>query len=193
MHYTGGMTRLARTLGILSILTIAMHLAAPPSVARADSATEINQEVSAALRDLYATTPQAKELGRKARGILVFPNIVKAGFIFGGQIGDGALRKGRHTAGYYRTTGASYGLQAGIQEYGYALFFMTESALKYLDETEGFELGTGPSLVILDQGMAASFNTNTLRDDVYGFIFNQTGLMGGIGLQGTKVTRINPE
>jgi lipid-binding SYLF domain-containing protein len=186
------MTNRLRRLGALSILTVAMQLAAPAAPARAASAAEIDQAVSAALRSLYASSPAARSLGKKARGILVFPNIVKAGFVFGGQIGDGALRKGGRTAGYYKTTGASYGLQAGIQKYGYALFFMTNDSLAYLDQSQGFEIGSAPSLVILDQGMAGSLNTNTLRKDIYGFVFDQTGLMGGLSFQGTKVTRFHP-
>jgi len=145
-----------------------------------------------ALDSLYARTPAAKTLGAKARGVLVFPSIVKGGFIFGGEFGEGALFRGGKTSGYYNTTGVSWGFQAGLQKYGYALFFMTDSALTYLNKSEGFELGTGPSLVVVDEGFGKKLSTTTLRDDVYAFIFSQKGLMGGIGLQGTKITRINP-
>jgi lipid-binding SYLF domain-containing protein len=179
-------------LGMLSVLTMALQTIAAPSPASAASAAEIDRAATTALNHLYKTTPAARTLAKRARGVLVFPNIVKAGFVFGGQIGDGALRKGGRTAGYYKTTGASWGLQAGIQKYGYALFFMTNDSLKYLDETRGFEVGSAPSLVIMDKGMGGSLNTNTLREDIYGFIFDQSGLMGGLGLQGTKVTRIHP-
>lgn len=156
----------------------------------AASAAEINRGATAALSRLYASQPSAKVLGQKARGILVFPNIVKAGFMFGGQIGEGALRKGNRTVGYYNTVAASYGFQAGVQTFGYALFFMNDKALAQLDATNGFELGVGPSLVVVDEGVGRSITSNTITSDVYAFIFSQKGLMAGMGIQGSKITRI---
>ena len=86
----------------------------------------------------------------------------------------------------------SYGLQAGVQTFDYAMFFMTNSALDYLDRSEGFEVGVGPSIVVVDAGVAKSLTTTTGKNDVYAFIFGQKGLMAGLGLQGSKITRINP-
>jgi lipid-binding SYLF domain-containing protein len=85
---------------------------------------------------------------------------------------------------------ASYGLQAGLQRYGYVLFFMTDSALAYLDRSDGWELGTGPSIVVADKGMAAGISKTTAGVDVYAFFFDQEGLMAGLGLQGTKITEV---
>jgi lipid-binding SYLF domain-containing protein len=153
---------------------------------------ELNRSADAALANLYATVPAAKELSKKATAVLVFPNIIKAGFILGGEYGDGVLRKGGKTAGYYRTAGVSYGLQIGAQDFGYALFFMDPDALSYLDSSEGWQLGTGPSLVVMDEGMAKSFSTTTAQNGVYAFIFGQSGLMAGLGIQGSKITRIYP-
>lgn len=158
----------------------------------AASAAEIDRRVNAALADLYETTPAAKSLAEVAKGILVFPRVTKGGFFLGGQYGEGALLRDGVTAGYYNTAGVSYGLQIGAQTYGYALFFMTESALAYLDESEGWEVGTGPSLVVLDEGMAKNLTSTTLRDDVYAFVFGQQGLMAGVALQGAKITKIHP-
>jgi len=110
----------------------------------------------------------------------------------GGQYGEGALRKGKRTTGYYSSVAASYGLQAGIQKFGYALFFMTPSALDYFEKSNGWEVGSGPSLVIVDEGMAKSLSTTTTKSDIYAFFFSQKGLMAGLGLQGTKITRIQP-
>lgn len=180
-----------RWLGGLFVLVItAMPLVSPRPVVAA-SAAELNREAAAALQSLYAKTPGAKELGAKAKGILVFPSIIKAGFIVGGQYGEGALREGGRTVGYYNTVAASYGLQIGGQEFGYALFFMTDSALKYLNKSDGWEIGSGPSIVIVDEGTARSFTTTTAKDEVYAFFFNQKGLMAGLGLQGSKISRIN--
>lgn len=159
--------------------------------AEAASARELERSGRAALQSLYASTPSAKILGSKAKAIIVFPSILKAGFMFGGQIGEGVRLQGGRVTGYYSSVAASYGFQAGIQEYGYALFFMTQSALDQLDATAGFELGVGPSIVVVDAGMGKSITTNTLTSDVYAFIFNQRGLMAGIGIQGSKLTRID--
>ena len=156
------------------------------------AATKIDREVDAALKSLYASSPVARSLRSKAKAILVFPAIVKGGFVVGAQAGEGALLKGGHTTAYYRTVAASYGLQAGIQKFGYAMFLMNDNALAYLERSEGWEIGAGPSVVVVDAGMAKTLTTTTLREDVYAVVFNQKGLMAGIGLQGSKITHFNP-
>lgn len=185
------MMRTRRFLRVLtaSLAALAWSGAAPPAMAA--SAADLNRAASTALSRLYASQPTAKALGAKAVGILIFPRITKAGFMFGGQLGEGVLRKGGKTAGYYNSVAASYGLQAGIQTFGYVLFFMNQRALNQLDATKGFELGVGPSIVIVDQGKAKSITTNTITSDVYAFIFSQKGLMAGLGIQGSKITRIS--
>jgi lipid-binding SYLF domain-containing protein len=125
--------------------------------------------------------------------VLVFPEIVKGGLIWGGQVGEGALISHEHTLGYYKTVAASYGLQAGIQKFGYAMFFMTNDDLAYLRKSRGWEIGSGPSVVIVNAGMAKSFTSATLRKGVYAFAFEQKGLMAGLGLQGTKINPIHPD
>ena len=161
-------------------------------LAQSSRASQIDRSATQALDSLYKNNPRAKTLGDKAVGVLIFPSIVKGGFIIAGQFGDGALRKGRKTVGYYRSLAASYGFQAGAQAFGYVLFFMDDESLRYLDNSGGWEVGTGPSLVVLDAGVAKSFSTTTLQKGVYALIFNQKGLMGGVGIQGTKITKINP-
>jgi lipid-binding SYLF domain-containing protein len=160
-------------------------------VGLAASAAELNKSARTALSQLYARERSAKLLGNRAKAILVFPSILKAGFMFGGQIGEGVLFRGNRTHGYYNTVAGSYGLQAGVQKYGYALFFMNDAALKQLDDMQGFEVGAGPSLVIVDEGVGKSITSNTITSDVYAFIFNQKGLMGGLGIQGSKITKID--
>ena len=154
------------------------------------SAEALQRDARASLDNLYASNPAAKTLGNKARGILIFPNMLKAGFMFGGQVGEGVMLKGGRAAGYYNSVAASYGLQAGAQVFGYALFFMNDGALRHLEESGGFELGSGPSVAILDAGMARTISTTTLTQDVYAIVFDQKGLMGGLGIQGSKITRI---
>lgn len=161
--------------------------------AAAATAAELDREAIAALDNLATREPAAKDLAKQAVAILVFPGVYKAGFMVGAQRGEGVLlRKGR-PAGYYRTTGASYGIQAGAQKYGYALMFMTEDGVDYLNRSNGWEIGTGPSVVVVDKGAAKSLTTTTVKKDVYAFIFDQKGLMAGIGLQGNKITKIDKQ
>jgi lipid-binding SYLF domain-containing protein len=183
--------RLANALVLATVTTIALNA----RVALAASASEIDGKANEALRTLYANTPGAKDLAMQAKGVLVFPNIVKGGFIVAGQYGDGALRRQgeRKTAAYYRSIAASYGLQAGVQSFGYALLFMDDESLAHLEQSRGWEIGTGPSVVILDKGFGKSMSTTTMRKGVYAFIFSQKGLMAGLGLQGSKITPITPD
>jgi lipid-binding SYLF domain-containing protein len=154
------------------------------------SSAQIDRDVHSALTNLYETTPAAKNLAKRARGILVFPNVLKAGFIGGAQYGDGAMLKNGRIFGYYNLVAGSYGLQAGVQSFSYALFFMNDAALSHLDRSEGFEVGVGPSIVILDAGMAKTVTNTTVLEDVYAFVYGQKGLMAGLGLQGSKITRL---
>jgi lipid-binding SYLF domain-containing protein len=177
-------------LPLCAVLT-ALIICAVPNVVFADSAQKISRDAQRALQKLYEKSDSAKTLGEKARGILVFPAITKGGFMVGGQYGEGALFQSGKVTGFYNTVQVSYGLQAGIQKYGYAMFLMTDAAVNYLDKSDGWELGTGPSIVVVDVGAATGISTTTAQSDVYAFYFNQQGLMAGLGIQGTKITKIN--
>ena len=157
------------------------------------AAGELTRTSQAALAKLTATVPLAKILAPKAHAVLVFPKVTKAGLGIGGQYGEGALLKGGKAAAYYKTTGASFGLQAGGQQYGYAMFFMNETAVSELDKANGFEVGVGPSVVLVDEGMAKTTTTTTLKDDIYAFVFGQKGLMAGLGIQGNRIKTITPK
>src|SRR5574337_1402934 len=160
-------------------------------VVQAATAEQINQGSAAALKALYESSPTAKALSEKAKGILVFPDIVKAGFIVGGQGGDGALYKGGKVAGYYNMAAGSVGLQAGAQPFAFAVFFMTDKELKSFEKSKGWEIGVGPSVVFIDEGAAKDITTLTAKSDIYAIIFDQKGLMAGIGVQGSKITKIS--
>ncbi len=162
-----------------------------PDPASGASAAEIDRGVGIALQQLYAQSPSAATLSKQAKAILVFPNIVKGGFIVGGQYGEGALIRNKKVTGYSSTVQASYGMQAGVQKYGYALFLMSDSAIDWVNRNNGWEVGTGPSIVIVDVGKAGAMTTTTMHSDIYAFFFSQRGLMGGLGLQGTKISRIS--
>jgi lipid-binding SYLF domain-containing protein len=174
---------------VITALALALSIATS-GPALAASRTDLESSSKKALDRLVAEVPAAKALNAKAVAVLVFPSITKAGFVVGGQYGEGVLWRGGKAVGYYNTSGASYGLQAGAQKYGYAMFFMTDKALKSLDATSGFEVGVGPSVVVVDSGMAKNVTSSTLTKDIYAFVFQQQGLMAGVGLQGNKITKI---
>lgn len=169
--------------GILMVYPIA-------GTAHAATAQELNREGIAALDNLMSQSQIANDLAQRAVGILVFPGIYKAGFVVGAQLGEGVLLVKRQPAGYFRTTGGSYGLQAGAQKYGYVLMFMSQDALNYVKRSKGWEIGTGPSVVVVDKGAGKNLTSTTAKEDVYAFVFDQKGLMAGIGLQGNKISKI---
>jgi lipid-binding SYLF domain-containing protein len=184
------MPRTLRVSAALLALAIVATLAPLARPAVAGSAAEIDREVDAALAVMYETIPTARDLAGRARAVLVFPSIVKAGFLFGAHYGEGALRRQGKTVGYYNSAAASYGFQAGVQSFGYALFFMSDAGLEYLDKSAGFEVGVGPSVVVLDVGAARTLSTTTAKGDIYAIVFDQRGLMAGGGVQGSKITRM---
>ena len=174
---------------ILLILSAVAWLS--PSL-HAATAYELDRDGRKALHELYLKNPKAAEIANQSSAVLIFPTIVKAGFIFGAQGGDGVLISNGGTIGYYHTSAVSYGLQAGVQKFGYALFFMNHKALSYLHKSGGWEIAVGPSIVVVDSGTAKTMSSTTLKDDIYAFIFSQKGLMAGLGLQGTKITPYTP-
>jgi lipid-binding SYLF domain-containing protein len=161
------------------------------NLASAATAEDLDKDSRQALQTLYKTEPLAERLSRTAKAVLVFPNIVKAGLVFGGSYGEGALIEGSTVVDYYNSVTGSWGLQAGAQSYGYAVFLMTDKAIRYLKETKGWEIGVGPTVVAVDEGVAKNLSTSSLQDDAYAFIFSQQGLMAGVSIEGTKISRIN--
>lgn len=162
------------------------------SPAQAASRAEIDREVASAvvtLRGLQNT----RVLFENAKAVLVFPKIISGGFIIGGQFGEGALLRDGRTTGHYNIAGASFGLLAGAQTAGLAMFFMTDEALAALMRADGWEIGTGPSVVAVDAGLQANMTATTLAQPVYSITFGQQGLMAALALNGTKITRITPE
>ena len=158
--------------------------------ASAASAEDLNVDANQALQSLYKSNPTAEALGKKAKAILVFPKILKAGLVFGGSYGEGVLMKGGQPQGYYNSVSASWGWQAGAESYGYVVFLMSNKAIKYLDQSKGWEFGVGPTVVAVNEGIAKNLSTSTLKDEAYAFIFDQQGLMASLSLEGTKITKI---
>jgi lipid-binding SYLF domain-containing protein len=155
------------------------------------SGSQISRDSHAALNHLYSQDANARRLGRIAAGVLVFPEIVKGGFVFGAEGGNGALIQGGKTTRYYQTAGASFGLQAGVQKFGYALFLMNRSELAKLDQAGGWDVGSSPTVVVWDRGKSTEMSTAT-GGKSYAYFFDQKGLMAGVGLKGSKITRIHP-
>ncbi len=179
---------LATSLSVASLVPVA---AFAPAIAA--SSTDLDHDSAQALRTLYKSNPLAEKIGEKAAAILVFPNIVKAGLVFGGSYGEGTLMKNGDVEGYYNSVSASWGLQAGAQSYGYVVFLMTKKAVRYVHDSHGWEIGVGPTVVVVNEGVAKNLSTSTLKDDAYAFIFDQQGLMASLSIEGTKISHINPK
>jgi len=170
--------------GLLGTLAPAAHAA---------SATQLTLDGRRALDKLYATEPRSRLFARHARAVLVFPSIIKGGFVIGASTGNGVLLVGGRPESFYNISSASFGLQAGGQAFSYVLFFMNDKSLVYLHKSDGWDIGTGPNVVIVDKGAAVVANSTTLTQDVYAFPFAAKGLMAGIDIHGSKITHIHPK
>ena len=164
-----------------------------PTSAGAATKSELQTKSKAALESLLAQNVTAKELVDQARGILIFPEIIKGGLIVGGQYGQGVLYKGDEVASYHNIAGASFGLQFGGQTLSQAFFFMTDEALDYLKKSKGFEIGGDVDVAVVDDGLGKDLGTSTAKDSIMAFVFGQEGLMAGVSLKGSKITEINPD
>jgi len=183
------MTRLPRA--FLAAVTLSLVVLVGASPLSAESAAEIDAESNQALDELYKESSAAKELGGKARGILVFPSITKGGIIVGGEYGEGALRVDGKTAGYYSSASGSIGLQLGISSRSLVIMFMTEDALENFTGSDGWEAGVDADVTVVDTGATGSLDTTTAQNPVIAFNFGEKGLMAGVSVEGTKITKID--
>jgi lipid-binding SYLF domain-containing protein len=168
----------------------ALALATFGSLSFAATAEDLDKDAAQALAALYKTNPVAETIAKKARAILVFPKITKAGLVFGGSYGEGVLMRGGKVTDYYNSVSASWGWQAGAESYAYFVFLMSDKATKYLATSKGWEFGVGPSVVVVNEGIAKNLTTTTLKDDAYAFVSDQQGLMASLSVEGTKISRI---
>jgi lipid-binding SYLF domain-containing protein len=178
-----------KALRALCFISFALLVAAPQP-GKAASATEINDEVNATLRSFDKQNPSARELGRKAAGILVFPSVIKAGIGFGGEYGEGVLIIKGEPAGYYNIISASFGFQLGVQSRSVIIMFMTERALAGFQNAYGWKVGVDGSIVVVTVGAGGSIDTDTLTSPVIAFILDPQGLMYNLSLEGSKISRI---
>jgi len=144
-----------------------------------------------ALSRLYTQAGGSRELVTSARGVLVFPAVVSAGFMVGGSLGDGVLRKGGKTSGYFRMTEASVGLLAGAQSQAVFLLFMTDAALQRFESSNGWTVGVDGSVALLTVGADARVTTRTAQQEIVGFVLTNAGLMGNLSLSGNRITRLS--
>ena len=180
--------RARRLLAPLAMLAAVLLL--PTGPALASKGAEIDAKADLALERLLGESETARAVNDRAIAVLVFPDIVKAGFGIGGQYGEGALRRGGATIGYYNIAAASFGLQIGAQSFSQAVFFMTEDALAFLDRSEGFELGADAKVALANEGLGYNVTTSTIQDPIIAFVFGQEGLMAGVTIEGSKITQI---
>jgi lipid-binding SYLF domain-containing protein len=156
----------------------------------ADKRRSINADVNSTLARLYAMANGSRELVAKARGVLVFPSVIQAGFWIGGQYGEGALRVGGQTAGYYSTAGGSFGLQIGAQSKAIIFLFMTQDSLDRFRNSEGWAAGADATVAAVTVGANGNIDTSTATAPVQAFVLTNAGLMAGVSLEGTKVSRL---
>lgn len=173
---------------VVTAATFALTSLSTPAVSA--TADDLNKDAAQALQMLYKTSPVAEELSKKAKAILVFPKIVKAGLVFGGSYGEGVLNKKSGGVDYYNSVSASWGWQLGAQSYGYVVFLISDKAVRYLEESQGWEIGVGPTVVVVNEGVAKNLSSSTLKEDAYAFIFDQQGLMMSLSIEGTKISHI---
>ena len=185
------MIKYLRLLLAIPVFLFVVSCSTNPTVANGGD-PELVAKSQAALQQLFDTTPKAKELQYQAKAVVVFPDLVKAAFIVGAEGGKGVMfDPDGKVLGYYRARAVSYGLQAGAKSFSQAMFLMTDAAITALTSGAGLSVGVGPSVVVVDAGMAKSMTTTTLKSDVYAFIFSQQGLMAGLGIQGQRIVKFD--
>ncbi|MCK9535357.1 MAG: YSC84-related protein [Pseudomonas sp.] len=184
------MNKLRSTFLAFTVAALAAISMGSISVASAATAEDLDRDSLQALQTLYKAEPVAKTLAQSAKAVLVFPNVIKAGLVFGGSYGEGVLLKGSKVIDYYNSVAGSWGVQVGAQTYGYAVFLMTDDAVSYIEKTKGWEVGVGPTVVVVDEGVAKNISSSSLKNDAYAFIFSQQGLMAGVSIEGTKISHI---
>ena len=176
-----------------AIVFIALLLSGFTGIATcwAASADEIDAKANAVLKKFYQEVGAAKELSKKSKGILIFPEVVKAGFVIGGEYGEGALKIKKKTVEYYNTVAGSNGLQIGAQAKTVILMFMDKEVLSAFRNSDGWEIGVDGSVALIEFGAGEAIDTNSIKDPVIGFVYGNKGFMVNLTLEGTKISKID--
>lgn len=170
-----------------------ISLAAFSGPAGAATAEQIESRVNTTLDRCYASVASCRGLADKAEGVLVFPEVTRAGVGIGGAYGTGALRVGGKTVGYYSTTAASIGLQLGAEKHSEVIVFLTESALNSFRRSSGWQIGGDATVTVIDAGATGDVDTLSQKAPVVAFVFGETGLMGSLSLEGARIAPYKPE
>lgn len=176
---------------LMGVGAIATLVAALPAPASAADAKEIDADVDLALKEFTEKIAGSEEFLKSAKGILVLPSVYKAGFVFGAEYGEGALRVGGKTVGYYSMAAASFGFQLGAQKTSLIMMFMKDAALEKFQKSAGFELGVDANATLITVGAGGSLDTTKLAEPILAFVFSQRGLMAGLTLEGSKFTKLD--
>ena len=175
----------------IQILVILMLASVLTQSVCAASAKEIDIRVNATIEIFNERVKEGRDFLANAKGVLVFPNIVKAGFFIGGEFGEGALRVKNKNVNYYRTTGVSFGFQFGAQTKSVIIVFLDDEALRKFRNSSGWEVGVDGSIAIADAGAGGSIDSTNIADPIVAFVFGNKGLMIDVSLAGTKYSKIN--
>ena len=186
---TGSAALAVAGLSLTGCTTTSPSSNASPS-ANAGKRDTINAGVDSTLARLYENVEGSRELVAKARGVLVFPSVISAGFWVGGQYGEGALRVGGRSVGYYSTVAGSFGLQIGAQSKALVFLFMTQDALDKFTHSQGWAVGADATVAVLKVGANGAVDSSTATSPVQAFVLTNGGLMAGVSLEGTKVSRL---
>lgn len=175
---------------ILLITAISLAVGLPPLPGHAHTAQDLRHDAAQSLHRLCQTQPEAEEMARSAKAVLVFPKVTKAGLAYGGSYGEGVMTRNRRAVGYYNSVSASWVLQAEAESFGYAVFLMNDSALRHLENTLGWELSLGPAVVVVTDAVAKRLSTSAPTDDAYAYVFDAQGRRVSSDIGGTKVSAI---
>lgn len=173
---------------ILSAGTLALSACANGTSTAKRNKIDIN--VESTLNEMHHSLPFTRDLEKRAAGILVIPNLIKGGLIYGGTYGEGSMLVKNAPVDYYSVAGASFGLQIGLEKLSTVLFFMNSRSLREFRAKSGWTIGLDLELTLLTEGQNAAIDSNTYQDEVYAVAFGHKGLLAGISLEGTKYTRI---
>lgn len=186
--YTGKSIISTITAAIIFVLVIAPHFS---SGVQAKSAREIDVSVDVALDRFKNEVPGANDFLKNSKGVLVIPNVIRVGFVFGGEYGEGALLIDGKTVDYYSVAAGSFGFQIGAQSKNIVIVFMDENALTGFRDSLGWRAGVDGSVAFIDVGAGGSVDTNNVQHPIVGFVFGLKGLMANLSLEGSKFTKLS--
>ncbi|AYD67673.1 hypothetical protein DVB37_15375 [Achromobacter sp. B7] len=182
-------TLAAVTLGVASVLFAGCTTNGPKATpTSAEKRQELNTAANATLTQLYAASPQSKQLVQRARGVLVFPAVLSASFIVGAEHGSGVLRMNGQDTNYYSITGGSIGFQAGAQSKAMVLLFMTDDALAKFRASSGWTIGADATVAVAKLAANGALDSYTAQQPIVGFVLNNGGLMAGVSIDGSKIS-----